>query len=60
LSVALAALGVHLFAFTPAAVKEATSDVAPPIDLSNGEEFAEQPKELGLGVQKRNGRNHQH
>jgi restriction system protein len=39
-------------AFTPAAVKEATRDGAPPIDLINGEEFAEQLKELGLGVQK--------
>jgi restriction system protein len=36
--------------FTPAAVKEATRDGAPPIDLIDGEEFAEQLKELGLGV----------
>jgi restriction system protein len=39
-------------AFTPAAVKEATRDGAPPIDLIDGEEFAEQLKELGLGVKK--------
>jgi restriction system protein len=39
--------------FTPAAVKEATRDGAPPIDLINGEEFAEQLKDLALGVQKR-------
>lgn len=38
--------------FTPAAVKEATRDGAPPIDLIDGEEFAEQLKELGLGVKK--------
>lgn len=38
--------------FTPAAVKEATRDGAPPIDLIDGEQFAEQLKELGLGVQK--------
>ena len=39
-------------AFTPAAVKEATRDGAPPIDLIDGEQFAEQLKELGLGVRK--------
>ncbi len=39
-------------AFTPAAVKEATRDGAPPIDLIDGERFAEQLKELGLGVRK--------
>lgn len=38
--------------FTPAAVKEATRDGAPPIDLINGEEFAGQLKQLALGVQK--------
>jgi restriction system protein len=38
--------------FTPAAVKEATRDGAPPIDLIDGEEFAVQLKELGLGVRK--------
>jgi restriction system protein len=38
--------------FTPAAVKEATRDGAPPIDLIDGEMFAEQLKELGLGVRK--------
>jgi restriction system protein len=39
-------------AFTPAAIKEATRDGAPPIDLIDGEGFAEQLKELGLGVRK--------
>ena len=38
--------------FTPAAVKEATRDGAPPIDLIDGGEFAAQLKELGLGVRK--------
>ena len=36
--------------FTPAAVKEATRDGAPPIDLLDGGEFAEKLKELKLGV----------
>lgn len=36
--------------FTPAAVKEATRDGAPPIDLLNGEDFAEKLKELGIGI----------
>jgi restriction system protein len=36
--------------FTPAAVKEATRDGAPPIDLLDGDEFAEKLKELKLGV----------
>ena len=36
--------------FTPAAVKEATRDGAPPIDLVDGAAFAEKLKELGLGV----------
>lgn len=38
--------------FTPAAVKEATRDGAPPIDLIDGEEFAERLRELGLGIRK--------
>jgi restriction system protein len=38
--------------FTPAAVKEATRDGAPPIDLIDGDDFAEQLKSLGLGVRK--------
>jgi restriction system protein len=38
--------------FTPAAVKEATRDGAPPIDLIDGAEFAEHLKELSLGVRK--------
>lgn len=36
--------------FTPAAVKEATRDGAPPIDLVDGGELSEKLKELGLGV----------
>jgi len=36
--------------FTPAAVKEATRDGAPPIDLVDGNELAEKLKELSLGV----------
>ncbi len=36
--------------FTPAAVKEATRDGAPPIDLVDGDELAEKLKELSLGV----------
>jgi len=38
--------------FSPAAIKEATRDGAPPIDLIDGAEFAEKLKELGLGVRK--------
>ncbi len=38
--------------FSPAAVKEATRDGAPPIDLIDGSELAEKLKELGLGVRK--------
>jgi len=37
--------------FTPAAIKEATRDGAPPIDLVDGEQLAEKLKELKLGVQ---------
>jgi restriction system protein len=36
--------------FTPAAVKEATRDGAPPIELLDGDAFAEKLRELGLGV----------
>lgn len=36
--------------FTPAAVKEATRDGAPPIDLVDGDELAGKLKELALGV----------
>lgn len=36
--------------FTPAALKEATRDGAPPIDLVDGDELAEKLKELSLGV----------
>ena len=36
--------------FTPAAVKEATRDGAPPIDLLNGEDFAEKLKDLSIGI----------
>ena len=38
--------------FTPAALKEATRDGAPPIDLVDGEQLAEKLKELGLGVKR--------
>ncbi len=36
--------------FTPAAIKEATRDGAPPIDLVDGEQLAEKLKEFQLGV----------
>ena len=36
--------------FTPAAIKEATRDGAPPIDLVDGEHLAEKLKELQLGI----------
>jgi restriction system protein len=36
--------------FTSAAVKEATRDGAPPIDLLDGNELADKLKELRLGV----------
>ena len=36
--------------FTPAAVKEATRDGAPPIDLVDGDELAEKLKEFELGL----------
>jgi len=36
--------------FTPAAIKEATRDGAPPVDLVDGESLAEKLKELSLGV----------
>lgn len=38
--------------FSPAAVKEATRDGAPPIDLVDGEELAAKLKELNLGIQR--------
>src|SRR5262245_62553844 len=38
--------------FSPAAVKEATRDGAPPIDLVNGDELCDKLRELGLGVAK--------
>ncbi len=37
--------------FTPAAIKEATRDGAPPVDLVDGDDLAEKLKELNLGVQ---------
>jgi restriction system protein len=37
--------------FTPAAIKEATRDGAPPVDLVDGENLAVKLKELNLGVQ---------
>jgi restriction system protein len=36
--------------FAPAAVKEVTRDGAPPIDMLDGDDFAEKLKELGIGV----------
>ena len=36
--------------FTPAAVKEATRDGVPPIDLVDGEQLALKLKEVGLGI----------
>ena len=36
--------------FTPAAIKEATRDGAPPIDLVDGEQLAEKLKEFNLGI----------
>ncbi len=36
--------------FSPAAVKEATRDDAPPIDLVDGIQFAEKLKEYKLGL----------
>ncbi len=37
--------------FSPSAVKEATRDGAPPIDLVDGNELAEKLKELSLGIE---------
>src|SRR5262245_16464569 len=39
-------------AFSPAAVKEATRDGAPPIDLVDGSELEDKLRDLGLGVRK--------
>jgi restriction system protein len=39
-------------AFSPAAVKEATRDGAPPIDLVDGNELADKLRDLGLGIRK--------
>ena len=36
--------------FTPSAVKEATRDGAPPIDLIDGDALADKLKDLGLGI----------
>lgn len=38
--------------FSPSAVKEATRDGAPPIDLVDGNELADKLRDLGLGVRK--------
>jgi restriction system protein len=40
--------------FTPAAVKEATRDGAPPIDLLDGNDFADKLRELNIGVRTEN------
>jgi restriction system protein len=37
---------------SPAALKEATRDGAPPIDLVDGNELSDKLKELDLGVRK--------
>jgi len=39
--------------FTRDAIREATRDGAPPIDLVDGDQFADKLKELGLGLKKR-------
>lgn len=39
--------------FTPAALKEAIRDGAPPIDLVDGDELADKLKELELGIERR-------
>ena len=36
--------------FTRDAIKEATRDGAPPIDLVDGDQLADKLKELGLGI----------
>jgi restriction system protein len=38
--------------FTRDAIREATRDGAPPIDLVDGDQLADKLKELGLGIQK--------
>ncbi len=38
--------------FTRDAIKEATRDGAPPIDLVDGDQLADKLKELGLGIKK--------
>jgi restriction system protein len=38
--------------FSPAAVKEATRDGAPPIDLVDGNELADKLRDFGLGIRK--------
>lgn len=38
--------------FTRDAIREATRDGAPPIDLIDGDQFADKLKELGLGIKK--------
>ena len=40
-------------AFTKDAVKEATRDGAPPIDLVDSDQLIDKLKELGLGIQTR-------
>lgn len=38
--------------FSPAAIREASRDGAPPIDLIDGDDLAEKLRELGLGIEK--------
>ena len=45
-------LFITMGTFSPAAVKEATRDGAPPIDLVDGNELSDKLKELDLGVRK--------
>lgn len=42
--------GIATGSFTPAAIKEAIRDGAPPIDLVDGDELAEKLKEFCLGI----------
>jgi restriction system protein len=39
-------------AFSPAAIREASRDGAPPIDLVDGSELADKLRDLSLGVRK--------
>jgi len=45
-------LFITMGTLSPAALKEATRDGAPPIDLVDGNELSDKLKELDLGVRK--------